>query len=239
VVESENTIAEVQDTSAAAESEAGADLETGAEAAAETVSEQPVVSGQTGSQATRQRVEPQTQKPSQQPLELRSGAPEEAPAVAAAPKRAEEPPPPLPTGVAVVGVGERLLAGEAEAVIERAFTRHAITLVDEAGVAGVLDLVSSGERRAGVLMETLKPHARYLVLAHAEYLGERPITYMGRRDVAFQARLHVVAFDLATGGGVGQGLNTKIDYTHLNVERKVAEALRPAARRLAVQVKGD
>lgn len=129
-------------------------------------------------------------------------------------------------GVAVVAVGERLLAGEAESFVEGALNQAGIDLVAEQGLPGAAE----GDPRA--LAETLRPHARYLVLIDAELLGERQLQYMGRYDTAYQARLQVRAFDLQTNTTVGPTLNERVEYTQLNVGRAVETQLRPHLRKL-------
>jgi serine/threonine-protein kinase len=145
---------------------------------------------------------------------------------------------PPPTGVVVLGVGERLLAGEIEAMLEQALGRAGALLVDEDALPGMgrfLDAASPPQPEA--LIGTLRPHARYLLLARAEYVGERPLQYMGRRDTAFQSRLRIFAIDLTSGKPLGPGINQRLEYTHANVKRVseqlVREHARPFVRRLA------
>jgi|GEM_PF-589202 len=132
---------------------------------------------------------------------------------------------PPPQGVAVVAVGERLLAGEAESFIEGALAQAGVRVVAEQGLAG-----GDGDPRA--LAEALRPHAHYLILVDAEFLGERQLQYMGRYDTAYQARLQVRAFDLQSNTPVGGTLNERVEYTQLSVGRVVEEKLRPHLRKI-------
>lgn len=132
---------------------------------------------------------------------------------------------PPPQGVAVVAVGERLLAGEAGSFFEGALAEAGIRVVAEQGLA-------AGEGDPRALSEALRPHAHYLVLVEAEFLGERQLQYMGRHDTAYQARLQVRAFDLQTGTPVGGTLNERVEYTQLSVGRVVEDQLRPHLRKL-------
>jgi serine/threonine-protein kinase len=149
-----------------------------------------------------------------------------------------EPPPAVAAarGVAVVALGETLLATESEAFVESTLVRAGADLVDETILPEVADLFG-GDRAPprGALRDALRPHARHLILVRAEYLGDRPLSYMGRADVAFQARLTAAVVDLASGRVVGPPLNRKVEYTHLNVERVVSENLRRWLR----QVRGS
>jgi serine/threonine-protein kinase len=145
-----------------------------------------------------------------------------------------DPPPPRPTGVAVVAVGEQLLAGEVEMFIERALAnRSQVKLVDEKSLPDVQPLVTGGgDPGLGRLIEALRPHARAMLLIRAEYLGDRPLNYHGRRDVVFQSRLTIVPFDLESGQAGVNRMDEKVEYTHLTVERKVEQLLRSKIRRL-------
>ncbi|MCP4895972.1 MAG: serine/threonine protein kinase [bacterium] len=140
-------------------------------------------------------------------------------------------PTPRPRGVAVVSVGEPLLAGEAEALFEQAFARAGILTIDEDGLPEVSHtLTGNTDPSPQVLVSLLQPHARHLLLIRAEYLGDRPLQYMGRSDTAFQSRLVVVAIDLESGTPIGQGFKERLEYTHVNVRRVLGKALQPRAR---------
>jgi hypothetical protein len=132
---------------------------------------------------------------------------------------------PPPQGVAVVAVGERLLAGEAESFIEGALAEAGVRVVAEPGLAG-------GGGDVSALADALRPHAHFLVLVDAEYLGERQLQYMGRYDTAYQARLQVRAVDLQSNTAVGGTFNERVEYTQLSVGRVVEEKLRPHLRKV-------
>jgi serine/threonine-protein kinase len=136
-------------------------------------------------------------------------------------------PVPAPDGAAVVSVGETLLAGEVAAYLQSALDRRGIRVVDASSIPAVSEVLA-GEQPVvrGALRSELRSHARHLVIARAEYLGERPLQYMGRSEVAFQARLSVAILDLDDGRVIGKPLRRRVEYTHLNVERVAAEALR-------------
>jgi hypothetical protein len=140
------------------------------------------------------------------------------------------PPPvalPPPEGTVVIAVGDQLLAGEAEAFVENAFSRAGIPLVDEGSIPGISGLIGSGEEpRPGEFHDLLKPYVRNLVMVRIEYLGERPLVYMGQRDVAFQARVTMVAIDVQTGNVIDQPTRFRVEYTHLNAERVVEKEFR-------------
>ncbi len=163
-------------------------------------------------------------EPSLQPADQGVAAPVDRPQRRLPPPTAAPP----PRGVAVVTVGETLLAGAADAFVQDALVRAGATLVDESSLPAVADLFSGDQPPPrGALREALEPHARHVILIRAEYLGERPLAYMGRYDTAFQARLTAAAIEVATGQVVGPPLSRQVEYTHLTVERVAAETLRP------------
>jgi serine/threonine-protein kinase len=145
------------------------------------------------------------------------------------------PPQPRATGIAVVAVGETLLAGQVELIVERILAnRTQVRLVDEKSIPDVHPLVTGRvEPGLGRLIEALRPHARGMLLIRAEYLGERELRPLGRRrDTVFQSRLTIVPFDLESGQAGAHRMDEKVEYNHLTVERKVEELLRGKMRRL-------
>jgi eukaryotic-like serine/threonine-protein kinase len=158
-------------------------------------------------------------------------------ATGGAPSTGYQPPAagPLPRGVAVVGIGERTLASEAESYLEKALEQAGARVVDEKGLPEVAQLLD-GEPGMADLAQALKGRAHYLLLVRAEFLGERPLQYMGRSETQLQSRLHVATLDLTTDEPVGSGFDEKVGYTGLTVGRVVEDTLRPVARRLRTGV---
>jgi predicted Ser/Thr protein kinase len=147
------------------------------------------------------------------------------------------PPPPVqppPEGTVVIAVGEPVLAGEAETVIESALARAGIPLVDEHGVPGFADLIGLGAAPGPEdVRRLLGQFAAHLILIRVEHLGERPLVYMGQRDVAYQARLVVVPIDVQDGAVLAQPVRIRTEYTHLNAQRVAEQELRRPAYRLS------
>jgi hypothetical protein len=134
----------------------------------------------------------------------------------------------------VIAVGETVLAGEAEIVVENAMARAGVQLVDENGIPGIAAFIGTDlVPEPGEIHGLLRPHAANLVLVRVEYLGERPLMYMGQRDVAFQARVVMVPIDLQAGNALAQPVRIRTEYTHLNAERVAEKELRRPASRIA------
>jgi serine/threonine-protein kinase len=152
-------------------------------------------------------------------------------------REAVVPPPPVappPRGTVVIAVGETVLAGEAEIVVENALARAGVQLVDENGIPGMAAFLGTDlSPEPGEIHRLLRPHAANLVLVRVEYLGERPLMYMGQRDVAFQSRVVMVPIDLQAGNALAQPVRIRTEYTHLNAERVAEGELRRPASRIA------
>ncbi len=137
---------------------------------------------------------------------------------------------PVGTGIAVVAVGEPLLAGAASDFLIQTLGRGGVETFDGLTVPGVAGALEGQE--GSDLIDLLRPYARYLIVVRAEYTGDRELNYMGRYDREFQARLHVVAQDLLDGHMLGPGIHGPIGYTAMTVDRKVSDMLRPKLRRI-------
>jgi hypothetical protein len=134
----------------------------------------------------------------------------------------------------VIAVGETLLAGEAETVVENAMARVGVPLVDENGIPGMAAFLGTDLiPEPGEIQGLLQPHAAHLVLVRVEYLGERPLVYMGQRDVAYQARVVMIPVDLQAGGALAQPVRLRTEYTHLNAQRVAERELTRPAHRVA------
>ncbi len=149
------------------------------------------------------------------------------------------PPPAAPieatigSGVALVSIGEILLADTAADYVRQALERHGIAVLDGMRISGVAAMLEDG---GGNIEELIRPHARYLVFIRADFTGERELHYMGRYDTEFQARLSLDTHDLLDGNPVGPGVHTSIGYTRLSVEGKVDDLLRPKFGRIASEL---
>jgi len=141
---------------------------------------------------------------------------------------------PPPEGTVVIAVGETVLAGEAEAVVEKTLAQAGISLVDENGIPGIAAFLGTDlAPEPGEIHRLLRPYAQYLVFVRVEYLGERPLMYMGQQDVAFQARVIMVPVDLQAGSAVAAPVRLRTEYTHLNAQRVAEKELRRPAYRIA------
>lgn len=134
--------------------------------------------------------------------------------------------------IAVVALGERLMAGHVEEYVEERLRAYGHTVVDERGTAAGLTLFQ-GEQDPSVtdILDLLRPHAERLVLVEVEYLGDRSLTYLGRADVAYRSRVSIRALDLAGGGPLGVAVEEEVEYTELNATRAARKSLSTELRR--------
>lgn len=174
-----------------------------------------------------------------------AGAPSSVPAAAwtdvaepavESPVKSAQPSPTASTAaagsIAVVALGERLMAGHIEEYLEERLRAYGHTVVDEKSTAAGLTLFR-GEQDPSIdgVLELLRPLAERLVLVEVEYLGDRSLTYLGRADVAYRSRVSMRTLDLASGGPVGVAVEEEVEYTELNATRAARESLGTAVRR--------
>jgi len=163
-----------------------------------------------------------------------TGDPHEAGTAAAAQAVGNNAPPEAPVvmghGLGLVVLGDQLLAGYTESILQEAFTRRGLDVFNAAGIPGLMNELEGGGSQ---LWDILRPNARWFVIAHCEYLGERPLEYMGRFELEYQGRVVVEAFDCVDGRRIGQQIRVDLGFTQLNVERKLSEALRSPLRPIA------
>ena len=151
-------------------------------------------------------------------------------------KSVQAPAPPEPTigtGVALISLGETLLAGVTSEYVSQILERRGVEVFDGLTIPGVAAVVEHGDDGGPSLVELLRPYARFVVIIRADYTGERELNYMGRYESEIQARLHLVTHDLLDGRKLGPGIHGPIGYTQLTVDRKVADMLGPKFRKIA------
>lgn len=132
--------------------------------------------------------------------------------------------PVIGTGVALVSVGEVLLADSAADYVRQVLSRQGIAVIDGMSIPGVAERLNSG---GGEIRSLIKPVARYLVYIRADFTSERELYYMGRPDIEIQSRLNLETHDLLDGRPMGEGVHATVGYTSLSVGTKVQELLRP------------
>lgn len=134
-----------------------------------------------------------------------------------------------PTATVVLAVGERLLAGEAEAYVVQRLRTAGVEVIDVTSIPGLEGIIDTESRpNPEQVRAALRPYARYLVPLRVEYLGDRAITYMGQRDIVYQSRVNMALVDLATSRPIGRSTTVKLEYTQINADEVVSRDLRRA-----------
>ena len=167
------------------------------------------------------------------PVEPAAGAADAAPAVV--------PPTPIPTpeptGTVVFAVGDPRLAVEAEEYVKGRLRQAGVEVVEVTGIPG-FEAFAATDRRPdpASVRDALRPYARYLVPVRVDTLGEREVVFMGQRDYVQQGRISMNLIDLSTDSALGQRFTGKVEYTQINVDEVVAEALRRPSTDLLQQL---
>ncbi|NOZ79157.1 MAG: serine/threonine protein kinase, partial [Acidobacteria bacterium] len=123
-------------------------------------------------------------------------------------------PTPRTTGIAVVAVGEPVIATAAEQYLVgrlRQAGLEALTSRDFHSLDGLSS--RSGVPSTGEIVDRLRGEAAIAVIIRATYLGSRPLVYMGRTDQAFQSRLDVLGIDLGSGAELMPAWTKTVEYT--------------------------
>ena len=157
-------------------------------------------------------------------------------AAAAVPQPA---PKPHASGVAVVAVGEPVIATAAEQYLTgrlRQAGLEALTSRDFPSLDGLLS--RSHPPSTGDVVDHLRGEAASAVIVRATYLGSRPLIYMGQTDQAFQSRLDVLGIDLESGAELTPAWTKTIEYTQVRTSRSAAKSLSSVADRLIRALRG-
>jgi hypothetical protein len=128
--------------------------------------------------------------------------------------------------VAVVAVGEPMLASAAEDALEKQLARHGLDLYDERGILELRDGGVDAFAPSALVEIVAERGVDVLVLIDAEALGERELRPLNRRyDYATTTRLRVDALLAAEADGIGAGWSEQVEYTNLNAAIKADQAM--------------
>ncbi len=154
-------------------------------------------------------------------------APEQGMEVASvAPEPAAEPEP--PTGVAVVGVGDPVIADPMTHEIEQALRSARPPLVDKRFIGNFGQYVDGEEiDLAGLAGPAAEAGVRYLVVARALPAGSRELQFYNRYETAWIVQLEARTFDLHLGREIGTSPLEQIEYTSLNATERARQSVQP------------
>jgi eukaryotic-like serine/threonine-protein kinase len=143
-----------------------------------------------------------------------------------APQVAAEPEP--PTGVAVIGVGDPVIADPMVSEIEQALRSARPPLVDKRFIGDYRQFVHGEEiDLAGLSGPAVDAGVRYVVVARALPAGTRELQFYNRYETAYVVQLEVKTFDLHRGRELGSSPLEQIEYTSLNASERARQSVRP------------
>ena len=174
-----------------------------------------------------------------------SGGSGSAPAVLAAsaklPPQRQIPPPPvlLPSSpeVAVVAVGDTLLASPLEAELERAFRSEGLGIISGSPSIDSLRQSRGGNPSISEILGSLRGDGvRAVVIAQVDRLGSRELSFYGRKDVSSTSRVHIQVY-LVDGRRSISSWSEQIEYTAASAATEGETAAHRAAPSLASSVR--
>jgi len=144
--------------------------------------------------------------------------------------------PPHPRGTAVVVLGEPLLGGAVEQLLQKELADAGVRLVDEHADPVVEAMVAGshgGSWDPAAILGELARMAGAVVLVQIEPVGERDLYYLDRADTAWTADVIVSVVDPATGGTIERGCHRRVEYTAVGVKAQAEKAMAGCGKRLA------
>ncbi len=139
-----------------------------------------------------------------------------------------EPKPEPPTGVAVIGVGDPVIADPMAREIEQALHGGRSPLVDKRFIGNYRQFIYGEEvDLAGLSESAIEAGVRYVVVARALPAGTRELQFYNRYETAWIVQLEVQTFDLHLGRELGSSPLEQVEYTSLNASERARESVRP------------
>ena len=147
-----------------------------------------------------------------------------------------EPPASLPETptVAVIAVGEPLLAAAVQQNLEGLLARVGMPKFDSTGDTRLSELIAQPEQlQRGTLAEHLAGRkVDVIVLARVAKIGERQLQFMGRSDLELTSRVTVAIVSVHDQAPLGRAWSDELQYTARQVDRVVRTRLMPIRQRL-------
>jgi len=150
-----------------------------------------------------------------------------------------QPPVLLPSSpeVAVVAVGDALLASPLEAELERAFRSEGLGIVSGSPSIDSLRQNRGGNPSISEILGSLRGDGvRAVVIAQVDRLGSRELSFYGRKDVSSTSRVHIQAY-LVDGRRSISSWSEQIEYTAASAATEGETAAHRAAPSLASSVR--
>jgi eukaryotic-like serine/threonine-protein kinase len=154
------------------------------------------------------------------------------------------PPPPPPSAipanpeVAVIAVGDPLLAAPLEDELASALQDQGIAVVGGSPALEDLRRHRSSEPSVSDILSSLRGDGVHaVVIAQVERLADRELQYYGRKDVVSTSRVRIYAYLVNGRGSLGSGWSDQIEYNAVNAASEGQGAARRAVSGLAGAVR--
>jgi hypothetical protein len=147
---------------------------------------------------------------------------------------------PLPANpeVAVIAVGDPLLASSLEDELESAFRDAGIDVVSGSRSLEDLRRHRSGSPSVSDILTSLRGDGVHaVVIAQVDRLADRELQYYGRKDVVSTSRVRIHAYLVDGNKSLGSGWSEQIEYNAVNAPSEGESAARRAAPDLADAVR--
>ncbi len=146
------------------------------------------------------------------------------------------PPRPRPHGTAVVVLGDPLLGGAVERILEKELADAGVQLVDEHADPAVEAMVAGshgGSWDPAAILSELSHLCGAVVLVQVEPIAQRELYYLDQETTAWTADVIVSVVDPATGGTIERGCHKRIEYTAIGVQAQAEKKMLGCGKRLA------
>lgn len=145
-----------------------------------------------------------------------------------------------PHGVAVVVLGDPLMAEPMEIALENNLSQSGFEISDERLDSELNAHLRQDPAQVNVpsLIQTFaQSPTRFLVLVNVDYLGERELKYMGRYERAFQARVSISCYEPHRSKNLGERWQEQIEYTHVSAHRVAEKTAHQFGHKIAETLK--
>jgi hypothetical protein len=139
--------------------------------------------------------------------------------------------------IAVVAVGDALLASPLEAELEKAFRDEGLDVVSGSPALDSLQRHRGGSPSVSDILTSLRGDGVHaVVIAQVDHLGDRELSFYGRKDVSSTARVRIQAYLVDGHRSIGSW-SEQIEYTTVNASTEGENAAHRAAPGLANSVR--
>lgn len=139
--------------------------------------------------------------------------------------------------IAVIAMGDSLLASPLEAELEKAFRDEGLDVVSGSAALDSLRRHRGGNPSVTDILASLRGDGVHaVVIAQVDHLADRELSFYGRKDVSSTSRVRIQAYLVDGHRSIGSW-NEQIEYTTVNASTEGENAAHRAAPGLANSVR--